>query len=72
VKKSGKISLPGRLRRGFTLLELVIVLVILTVAFSVVWPRLPRLASTERSEALRRIAYSAEAVYEQAAFKKKA
>ena len=57
---------------GFTLLELVVVLAILAVAFGVVWPRLPRLQSAEREEALRRLAYGSEALFEEAAFKKKA
>lgn len=63
---------PGKGRRGFTLLELVIVLTILSLAALVVWPRLPRMATVERAEGLRRLAYGAEAVFEQAAFKKKA
>ena len=58
--------------RGFTLLELVIVLVIISVAVGVVWPRLPRLATAERGEALRRLAASSQALFEHAAFKKKA
>ena len=62
----------GRSRRaGFTLLELVLVIVILAVAASLVLPRLPRMASSERNEALRKLAYATQALHEHAAFKKK-
>ena len=59
-------------REGFTLLELIIVLLILSVATTVVWTRLPRTSAAERSEGLLRLALANEALHEHAAFKKKA
>ncbi len=60
-----------RNRGGFTLLELIVVIAIISVAFSIIWPRLPRMASVERSETLRKLAGSAQVMFEHAAFKKK-
>ena len=57
---------------GFTLMELLVVLAIISIAMTVVWPRLPRIASAERSGALARLAASETALFEYAAFKKKA
>lgn len=62
---------PGP-RRGFTLLELLIVIAIFGVAVLIVWPRLPSVARAERGEALRKLAGSAEVLFEYSAFKKKA
>lgn len=59
-------------RDGFTLIELVIVILILAAASAIVWPRLPSLSSTERNEALRKLAYANQVLHEHAAFKKKA
>ena len=60
------------MKRGFTLLELVIVLAIIGVVLSLVWPRLPAVADAERGESLRKLAGSAEVLFEYSAFKKKA
>ncbi|MDW7709274.1 MAG: type II secretion system protein [Deferrisomatales bacterium] len=59
-------------RRGFTLVELAVVLLILAVALSVLLPRLPRLGEGQKNQALRRLAATAQALHEEAAFKKKA
>jgi len=59
-------------RAGFTLLELLVVILLLGIALSVVLPRLPRLTGAERSAALRRLAFANQVLHEHAAFKKKA
>jgi len=59
-------------RRGFTLLELVLVLTILAMAIGVLLPRLPGVTQARWNAGLRRLAMAAQATYEQAAFKKKA
>jgi len=59
-------------RRGFTLLELVLVLTILAIAAGVLLPHLPGVAQARWNAGLRRLAMAAQATYEQAAFKKKA
>lgn len=59
-------------RSGFTLLELLIVIAIIGAAMAIVWPRLPSVASAERGDALRKLAWSEAALFEHSAFKKKA
>ncbi len=60
------------LRGGFSLVELTVVVFILSVAVLILLPRLPGLSESRKNAALRRLAASAEALYEEAAFKKKA
>lgn len=57
---------------GFTLVELAVVLLILSMAVAILMPRLPRLTGTERKTAVRRLALALEAGHEEAAIKKKA
>lgn len=64
--------MTGKGRRGFTLLELLLVIAIVGVAALVVWPRLPAVAQAERGEALRKLAGSVEVLFEYSAYKKKA
>ena len=59
-------------RSGFTLLEIAVVLAILSFAFMVLLPRLPGLSESRKNSALRRLAHSVQATYEDALFKKKA
>jgi len=59
-------------RRGFTLLELILVLAILAVAVAVLLPSLPGVAQARRNAGLRRLAMAVQATYEHATFKKKA
>ncbi len=59
-------------RGGFTLIELVLVLTILSLAFAVALPRLPDFTGAKKREALRKLAYSAQSLHEYASFKKKA
>jgi prepilin-type N-terminal cleavage/methylation domain-containing protein len=61
-----------RSRRGFSLLELTVVLFILSIALAVLLPRLPGLSESRKNAALRRLAGMAQALHEEAAFKKKA
>lgn len=61
-----------RRSRGFTLMELVVVVAILAVAAAILFPRLPRLTGTERTAAIRRLALTLQADHEEAAIKKKA
>jgi prepilin-type N-terminal cleavage/methylation domain-containing protein len=62
----------SRLDRGFTLVELAVVLLILSVTFAILLPRLPRLTGTENTSAVRRLAQVAQAAHEESAVKKKA
>jgi prepilin-type N-terminal cleavage/methylation domain-containing protein len=64
--------LRHRARRGFTYVELAVVMLILSVLLVLTLPRIPRIAGSERDEALRRLAYSTQTLYEEAALKKKA
>lgn len=57
---------------GFTLIELAVVLVILSVAFSLLLPRLPSANRARTDAALRRLAFAVQALHEEATFKKKA
>lgn len=59
-------------RAGFTLVELAVVLVILTVATALLLPRLPRVSGTEKTTAIRKLAIALEETHAEAAFKKKA
>ncbi len=59
-------------RAGFTLMELALVVAILAVATAILLPRLPRLAGTERTTAVRRLALILESVHDEASLKKKA
>ncbi len=61
----------NRSRTGFTLVELVLVLFILSLAAMVLLPRLPGLSQGRIDAALRRLAISVQAAYEDASFKKK-
>ncbi len=56
---------------GFTLVELIVVILLLGVIMSVVLPRLPGLTGAERAKAIRQLAFSAQSLHEHAAFKKK-
>lgn len=58
--------------KGFTLVELMVVLAIIAAAFAIVWPRMPQFAAAEKSQALRKLAWSQEVLFEHAALKKKA
>jgi len=58
--------------RGFTLIELVVVVLILSVSFALVLPKLPNVTGSEKRTELRRIALGAQSLHEHAAFKKKA
>jgi len=58
--------------RGFTLLELVLVLTILALAAGLLLPTLPGVTQARRNAGLRRLAMAVQATYEEAAFKKKA
>ncbi len=62
----------SRPRSGFTLLELAVVVFILSVAVAILLPRLPGVAQSRKNAALRRLAGTAQELYEEAAFKKKA
>ncbi len=62
----------SRSRSGFTLIELAVVLFILSVLVAILLPRLPRTSDSRNREALRRLAASVQALYEEATFKKKA
>lgn len=59
-------------RGGFTLMELLVVIAIIGVALSLVWNKLPHVADAEKSGALAKLAGSETALFEHAAFKKKA
>lgn len=58
--------------RGFTLLELVVVLTIISVTFAILFPRLPGVKQSRTDAALRRLAGAVQVLHEEAAFKKKA
>ncbi|NOY44841.1 MAG: prepilin-type N-terminal cleavage/methylation domain-containing protein [Deltaproteobacteria bacterium] len=58
--------------RGFTLIELAVVLFLLALLTAVLLPRLPRPAGIRAKEALRRLAASVQVLHEESAFKKKA
>ncbi len=59
-------------RRGFTLLELAVVLAIVAVTFAILFPRLPGVQESRTDAALRRLAGAVQVLHEEAAFKKKA
>jgi general secretion pathway protein H len=61
-----------RARSGFTLVELVVVLFILSLAIYILLPRLPGVSQSRKNAALRRLAADIQATHEQALFKKKA
>lgn len=60
-----------RIERGFTLIELVIVLLILSLASAIVLPRLPNLTKNQRNAAIRKLAGAPKVLFEEALFKKK-
>ncbi len=60
-----------RPRAGFSLVELAVVLFILSVAISILLPRLPGLERSRRDAALRRLSGAVQALHEEALFKKK-
>jgi general secretion pathway protein H len=60
-----------RPRAGFTLVELAVVLLILTLAISIILPRLPGPSEARQKEALRRLAGSVAATYEEALYQKR-
>jgi len=59
-------------RAGFSLVELAVVLLILSVTAAILFPRLPGVAQSRKNAALRKLAASVQALYEEATFKKKA
>lgn len=61
-----------RRRAGFTLVELAVVLLILSLAVAVILPSLPRLSGSQKTTAVRHLAMKIRATHEEAAFKKKA
>jgi prepilin-type N-terminal cleavage/methylation domain-containing protein len=61
----------SRDRAGFTLIELAVVLLILSVAVTILLPHLPGVTQGRKDRALRRIVESVQVLYEEAAFKKK-
>ncbi len=67
----GSHPILNRKKSGFTLIELMVVIAIIAVAYAIIAPRLPKLASTQRSETIKKIAYTCEAMFEHAAAKKK-
>ncbi|MDF1553697.1 MAG: prepilin-type N-terminal cleavage/methylation domain-containing protein [Deferrisomatales bacterium] len=64
--------MSSRPRAGFSLVELAVVLFVVSVAISILLPRLPGLESSRRDAALRRISGAVQALHEEALFKKKA
>ncbi|MBI5441329.1 MAG: type II secretion system protein [Deltaproteobacteria bacterium] len=58
--------------RGFTLIELAVVLLILSVAVAVLLPTLPRLTGRERVTAVRKLCLAVQETRDEAVFKKKA
>lgn len=61
-----------RTNDGFTLVELAVVLLILSLTVAILLPRLPKLTGTEKTAALRRLVLTVQATHEEAAVKKKA
>ncbi len=57
--------------RGFTLVELAVVLLILSVLAAILFPTLPRVTGSERTTAMRRLVLTVQETREQAVFKKK-
>lgn len=62
----------NRADRGFTLIELAVVVFLLSLLTAVLLPRLPRPAGLRANEALRRLAGAVQTLHEESAFKKKA
>jgi prepilin-type N-terminal cleavage/methylation domain-containing protein len=58
--------------RAFTLVELAVTLVILSVAAAILLPSLPRLTGSEQKGAMRSLAFAIQENRDEAVFKKKA
>ncbi len=56
---------------GFTLVELAVVLLILSVVTAILLPSLPRLTGADKTAAVRRLAAKIESLREEAPLKKK-
>jgi prepilin-type N-terminal cleavage/methylation domain-containing protein len=61
-----------RARSGFTLIELILVILIISVVTSIALPRLPDFTGARKNQALRSLAYGVQSLHEYASFKKKA
>jgi prepilin-type N-terminal cleavage/methylation domain-containing protein len=59
-------------RSGFTLIELILVILIISVVTSIALPRLPDFTGARKKQSLRNLAYGIQSLHEHASFKKKA
>ncbi len=58
--------------RGFSLIELAVVLLILSLVVAILLPSLPRLTGSDRTAAMRKLCLAVQENHEEAIFKKKA